>query len=329
MKRVISAILTVLLLGTVFAVPAANPNNISGPAVETENGTVNVSGPQVNAGKEIVNITGPEVEVDNKTPNVTGPVVVIDLNETTKVSVLNKTRLRERIREWVRVQKDRKEILKRALERMRERIQQRKQVFREFFRKRKVHWKASEAFKQYQHRLEIAKRNHGRYVQGYMRWLKAKKACEMGNCSEYLDATKDMLLRAINVSIERIQDINGTEELVEQLENLEALVKSASNMSELREIYPDIKETIHLANQVFAKQALLNLIETYMEKLSEFPEDKVADLEQQLTELSENIYTMEVRDVVHELKKIRVQIILLSKELNTEVKINEISEGNE
>lgn len=183
----------------------------------------------------------------------------------------------------------------------------------EYMHRPKNYWKTAPVFKEFKHRVELSRMLHKRYVKKYRHWQRVREECIKGNCAHYFNATKDFLLNAINISINKIQDINGTKELVNELQYLKEEIISATNITELRGIYPEIKETVRLANQVFAKQALLSLIDTYIEKLNEYPENETAELREQLMSLKNNIYTMNIVEVVHTLKTIRVEILLLNK----------------
>ncbi len=103
-------------------------------------------------------------------------------------------------------------------------------------------------------------------------WQKVRKMCQEGNqeaCYQYLDATKEMILTAIDTAIDRLEfvaeaniEVNVAEinQAIATLEEYKAQVTEINDINDLREIYPEIREAIRLANKLFNKYYALSTI---------------------------------------------------------------------
>ena len=180
--------------------------------------------------------------------------------------------------------------------------------------KRTHRWMQKAHYMRFKDRLKLGMETRERFENSYKNWQHAREQCQLGNCSMYFNATQNMLLTSINVSIERLDSINSTtaQELISELNNYSIQIQDANNISELRAIYPEVKAAIQQANQIYEKSTLIDLANTYLDYLNEKPQTKeVIGIENQIKNLINNSSNMFVKDIVIQLKMIRGEIIAL------------------
>ncbi len=215
-----------------------------------------------------------------------------------------KNKIKERIRNMSNVSE--REVIKRYM----------RNVMKKFRPGKIIGLRRSVVRNMYRHRIAIAKQTFNRFKVIHNKWKKAYIQCkEHNNCSNYLNITKSMILNALNVSIERMKRLNLTNlTLVNELEEYSELVKSINNISELREYYPEIRNKIKIANQVFAKETFRTMIVLYikhLENIEKFYPEKVREIRNELDNLLNSLYELEIKDIVKKLKEIRIKIIAL------------------
>ena len=167
--------------------------------------------------------------------------------------------------------------------------------------------------------MEIAKKTYLRFEQAKQNWLRVRQMCARNatNCSHiYLQATKELLLTTINVTIERLQALNDTNvsEYIAKLEEYKKFIENAENITEIREKYPEIRKYIAEANKLFALKGYETLIESYYEYAlslqDQYPE-QIQEIISELDKLKENLDQLTPREIVMKLREIRGKLVAL------------------
>ncbi len=168
--------------------------------------------------------------------------------------------------------------------------------------------------------MEIAKKTYQRFEQVKQNWLRIRQMCERNeskNCSLlYFQATKELLLTTINATIERLKTLNDTNvsEYIEKLEEYKEFVENSENISEIRKIYPEIKEYIREANRLFALKGYETLIDSYYDyalSLQDKYPEQVQEIISELDQLKEQLNELTPREIVMKLREIRGKLVAL------------------
>ncbi len=178
----------------------------------------------------------------------------------------------------------------------------------------KHEWMHKEHYMGFHEKVKVGVETKFKFENAYEKWQHAKEECQTGNCSMYFNATQELVLTAINATIERLQTVNTTEaqELISELTNYYNQIENMTNITQLRTIYPEVRQTIAEANQVYAKATLIDLANTYMDYLNELPQNaEVEKIKAEINDLIANSTNMTAKDMAEQLKIIRGEILAL------------------
>ncbi|MEM4296296.1 MAG: hypothetical protein QXI89_01745 [Candidatus Anstonellales archaeon] len=171
--------------------------------------------------------------------------------------------------------------------------------------------------------IDKLKETKEKYEEVKEKWKEAKGLCEkQGNCSMYLNRTKELVLTAISKLEERLQSVNASEEEINKLEALKARVEAASSLEELRAVYGEVKDAVREGAKIHARLALKHVAALYLERLQARPEfPGKAEIISRIESVINTAEQKEPNEIVKELKEIRKDIIEIRKE--TREKANE------
>ncbi len=157
-----------------------------------------------------------------------------------------------------------------------------------------------------------------RFREQLNKWKKLRHMClnNSTNCTEYFQTTKHMIEFRIDLAIARLKTLDNEEaqNKINELEEYKETIEETNSIEEIRAIYPEIRDTIKESSLLFKRKALLDVIDVYSNILDElkdkFP-NQVNEIENDLNNVKNNLYSNDLKWSLHKLKEIRGKIIAL------------------
>ncbi len=169
-----------------------------------------------------------------------------------------------------------------------------------------------------------------KYRNAYKKWAMVREMYQKNKTAyepQYLNATKQLILRAINTSMVQLEQVNATDadriaaqNAINSLRTLRKMVEECKDISCIRSKYKLIRARIQSNNQLYAYDRYQKIAGIYLAYAAKYEnvtavQAQIQEIENELTQLMTNMQGMSTSQVRMKLAQIRAQLIKIMRQV--------------